>query len=124
MAASANATIFHFRETWVSCFSSPGAGGAVAIVDVGVSSWRSLSAGIPLLVTIGIVELGTALVVLWPSFADAAKRTLISDEVIELGDAVEVEGNPETAVEGVVVIEVESEVSRAPQALDCVWGDW
>jgi hypothetical protein len=53
-----------------------------------------------------------------------AKRTLISDEVIELREAAEVEDNPETAVEGVVVTEVESEVSRAPQALGCVWDDW
>jgi hypothetical protein len=53
-----------------------------------------------------------------------AKRTLISAEVIELRDAAEVENNPETAVEGVVMTEVESEVSRVPQALDCAWDDW
>jgi hypothetical protein len=116
MAASVNATIFHFRETSVSCFSSLDAGGAVAIVDVGVSSWRSLGAG--------IVELGTVLVVLRPSLADTAKRTFASCEMIELRDAAEVEDNPETAVEGVVVTKVESEVSRAAQASDCVWDDW
>jgi hypothetical protein len=49
---------------------------------------------------------------------------LISDEMIELWDAAEVEDNPETAVEGVAVTEVESEVSRAVQASDCVWDDW
>jgi hypothetical protein len=122
MAASVNATIFHFRET-VSCFSSLDAGGAVATVDVGISSWRFLGAGIPLVI-LGIVELGVALVVLWLSFADVAKRTLISDEMIELWDVVEIEDNPETVVEGVVVTEVESEASRAVQASDCVWGDW
>lgn len=63
MAASVNATIFHFRET-VSCFSSLDAGGAVAVVDVGISSWRFLGAGIPLIVVLGIVELGVALVAL------------------------------------------------------------
>jgi hypothetical protein len=52
------------------------------------------------------------------------KRTSISDEVIELRDAAEVEDNPKTAVEGVVVIEVESEASKALQASDCVWEDW
>jgi hypothetical protein len=40
--------------------------------------------------------------------------------VIELRDAAEVEDNPKTAVEGVVVIEVESEASKALQASDCV----
>lgn len=63
MAASVNATIFHFRET-VFCFSSLDAGGAVAVVDVGISSWRFLGAGIPLIVILGIVELGVALVAL------------------------------------------------------------
>lgn len=47
-------------------------------------------------------------------------RTSISDEVIELRDAAEVEDDPKTAVEGVVVTEVESEVSRDLQASDCV----
>lgn len=123
MAASVNATIFHFRET-VSCFSSLDVGGAVAVVDVGISSWRFLGAGIPLLVILGIVELGVALVALWLSFADAAKRPLISDEMVELRDAVEVEDNPETAVEDVAMTGIESEASRAVQASDCVWGDW
>ena len=43
--------------------------------------------------------------------------------MIELGDAVEVNDNPETAVEGVAVTEVENEASGA-QASDCVWDDW
>jgi hypothetical protein len=123
MAASVNATIFHFRET-VSCFSSLGAGGAVAVVDVGISSWRLLGAGIPLIVILGIVELGVALVALWLSFADAAKRPLISDEMIEWRDVVEVEDNPDTAVEDVAVTGIASEASRAVRASDCVWGDW
>jgi hypothetical protein len=123
MAASVNATIFHFRET-VSCFSSLDAGGAVAVVDVGISSWRFLGAGIPLIVILGIVELGVALVALWLSFADAAKRPLISVEMIELRDVVEVEDNPGTAVEDVAVTGIASEASRAVRASDCVWGDW
>jgi hypothetical protein len=49
---------------------------------------------------------------------------LTSDEIIELQDTVEIEDNPETAVEGVAVTEVESEASRAAQASDCVWDDW
>jgi hypothetical protein len=53
-----------------------------------------------------------------------AKRTSISDEVIELRDAAEVVDNPETAVEGVVGTEAENEVLRAPQVSDCVWDDW
>ena len=123
MAASVNATIFHFRET-VSCFSSPDAGGAVAAVDVDISSWRFLGAGRPLLVILGVVELDVALVVLWLSFAVAAKGTLISDEMTELRDAVEAEDDPKTAVEGMPVTEVESEASGAAQALDWVWDDW
>ena len=63
MAASVNAIIFHFRET-VFCFSFLDAGGAVAAVDVDISSWRFWCAGTPLLVILGIVELGVALVVL------------------------------------------------------------
>ena len=123
MAASVNATIFHFRET-VSCFSSLGEGGIAAVVDVGISSWRFLGAGIPLLVILGVVKPDVAWVVLWLSFADVTKRTSISDEMIELWDAVGIEDNPETAVEDVAVTEVESEASRAVRASDCVWGDW
>ena len=49
---------------------------------------------------------------------------MISDEMVELRDAVEVEDNPETAVEGVAVTETESEASRAARASDSVWDDW
>ena len=49
---------------------------------------------------------------------------MISDEMIELRDAIEVEDNPGTAVGSAVVTGIESEASRVAQASDCVWDDW
>jgi hypothetical protein len=127
MAASAMATIFHLCDTLAGCFSSVDPEGAALVVGIGVGvwSWPSLDSGMPLLEMLGIVDPGTASVVLEGEFAEMLNWVLSVDRTVEMQRVAEITEVVVTGVEGVAEMGAENEEqSEASQDVSLVWYAW